>query len=142
MLARREVFEQVGLLDERFFMYFEETELCLRAARAGWRIGVVGDAIAEQQHGQMRRPALYTYLIARNGPEYIRRATGSRGVVVWLWRQLLASWELLKIWKGRRSAPPQRRRARTMLLAKWQGTAAFFTRRWGIPPAWLWKLEQ
>jgi GT2 family glycosyltransferase len=141
MLARREVFEQVGLLDERFFMYVEETELCLRAARAGWRIGVVAEAIAEQQHGHLRRPALHSYLIARNGPEYIRRAAGSRGVVVWLWRQLLASWELLKIWKGRRSAAPQRRQARTILLAMWQGTAAFFARRWGVPPAWLWKEE-
>ncbi|MEP2530306.1 glycosyltransferase family 2 protein [Shimia sp.] len=36
MMIRREVLEQIGLFDETFFLYFEETDLCLRAARAGW----------------------------------------------------------------------------------------------------------
>jgi GT2 family glycosyltransferase len=36
MLVRREVFEAVGLLDEGYFLYYEEVDLCLRAARAGW----------------------------------------------------------------------------------------------------------
>lgn len=36
MLVRREVLEGVGLLDEGYFLYFEEVDLCLRAARAGW----------------------------------------------------------------------------------------------------------
>jgi GT2 family glycosyltransferase len=38
MLIRRAVLEQVGLLDDRFFIYFEEADLCARARRAGWRI--------------------------------------------------------------------------------------------------------
>lgn len=36
MMVRREVFEEIGLLDEGYFMYFEETDFCLRAAKAGW----------------------------------------------------------------------------------------------------------
>jgi len=36
MLVRREVFESVGLLDEGYFLYYEEVDLCLRASRAGW----------------------------------------------------------------------------------------------------------
>jgi GT2 family glycosyltransferase len=36
MMVRREVFEQIGLLDEGYFLYFEETDFCLRAKRAGW----------------------------------------------------------------------------------------------------------
>jgi GT2 family glycosyltransferase len=36
MMVRREVFESIGLLDDRYFMYYEETDFCLRAARAGW----------------------------------------------------------------------------------------------------------
>ncbi|MBE9636031.1 glycosyltransferase family 2 protein [Salipiger mangrovisoli] len=35
LLMRRRVLDEIGLFDERFFLYFEETELCLRAARAG-----------------------------------------------------------------------------------------------------------
>lgn len=36
MIIRREVFEQVGLMDEEYFMYYEETDFCLQAKRAGW----------------------------------------------------------------------------------------------------------
>ena len=36
LMVRREVFEAIGLLDESYFMYFEEVDFCLRAARAGW----------------------------------------------------------------------------------------------------------
>lgn len=36
MLVRREVFEEIGLLDEGYFLYFEEVDLCRRARRAGW----------------------------------------------------------------------------------------------------------
>jgi GT2 family glycosyltransferase len=38
LLVRRQVIEQVGPLDERFFYYWEEVDWCLRAARRGWRI--------------------------------------------------------------------------------------------------------
>jgi N-acetylglucosaminyl-diphospho-decaprenol L-rhamnosyltransferase len=38
LLVRREAIEQVGGLDERFFMYFEEVDWCWRMRRAGWRV--------------------------------------------------------------------------------------------------------
>lgn len=37
MISQR-VFEQVGLLDDGYFMYFEDVEFCHRARRAGWKI--------------------------------------------------------------------------------------------------------
>lgn len=36
MMIRQDVIDEIGLFDETFFLYFEETDLCLRAARAGW----------------------------------------------------------------------------------------------------------
>ena len=36
LLLRREMLEDVGLLDEGYFLYYEEVDLCLRSARAGW----------------------------------------------------------------------------------------------------------
>jgi N-acetylglucosaminyl-diphospho-decaprenol L-rhamnosyltransferase len=36
MMIRREVIDAVGLMDESYFLYFEETDYTLRAARAGW----------------------------------------------------------------------------------------------------------
>lgn len=38
MLARREAIEEVGLLDEGFFMYSEELDWCKRFLEAGWRV--------------------------------------------------------------------------------------------------------
>ena len=35
MAIRRSTFERIGLLDERYFLYYEETDFCLRAHRAG-----------------------------------------------------------------------------------------------------------
>jgi hypothetical protein len=44
MLCRRRVFEQVGLFDPRYFLAAEDTDLCVRAAKAGLRSAVVGHA--------------------------------------------------------------------------------------------------
>lgn len=38
LLVRREAIAQVGLLDERFFLYFEDVDWCLRLRQAGWRV--------------------------------------------------------------------------------------------------------
>lgn len=38
MLVRHEVVEQVGLMDEQFFMYGEETDWCYRFKKAGWKV--------------------------------------------------------------------------------------------------------
>jgi GT2 family glycosyltransferase len=38
MLVRREAIEQIGPMDERFFMYFEETDWCYRFRQAGWKV--------------------------------------------------------------------------------------------------------
>jgi len=40
---QRSVINQIGLLDERFFAYFEDTDYCLRASSAGFQIVVNGD---------------------------------------------------------------------------------------------------
>jgi N-acetylglucosaminyl-diphospho-decaprenol L-rhamnosyltransferase len=38
VLIRNEVFHQIGLLDEGYFMYFEDAQFCQRAGKAGWGI--------------------------------------------------------------------------------------------------------
>jgi len=38
LMLRKKVLDQVGLLDENYFMYSEEVDLCYRIQRAGWRL--------------------------------------------------------------------------------------------------------
>ena len=86
MLARREALLGAGLLDERFFIYSEETDLCLRIKEAGWEIRhlpsmtivhhagkggvrpkmVAQDAFARRQYAlkHFSRPARAAYLAA------------------------------------------------------------------------------
>lgn len=40
---KRAVFNDIGLLDERFFAYFEDTDFCLRAANKGYKVVLNGD---------------------------------------------------------------------------------------------------
>lgn len=46
LLARREVLEEVGLFDARYFAYMEDVDLCLRAKRRGYKVELVGDVSA------------------------------------------------------------------------------------------------
>jgi GT2 family glycosyltransferase len=38
MLVKREIFEKVGLLDEKFFLYYEDSDLCEKIRRKGYSI--------------------------------------------------------------------------------------------------------
>lgn len=38
MLARKETLDEIGVFDERFFMYCEDVDLCKRAHQSGWRV--------------------------------------------------------------------------------------------------------
>ena len=45
MLIRREVVDQIGYFDERFFAYQEDSDYCLRASQKGWNIIYYPDAV-------------------------------------------------------------------------------------------------
>ena len=60
LLARREVFDRIGMLDTAYRAYFEDTDFCMRAARAGFRIRYVPAAkvwhrISASTGGQLSR---------------------------------------------------------------------------------------
>jgi N-acetylglucosaminyl-diphospho-decaprenol L-rhamnosyltransferase len=66
MLLRRSAFEAVGGFDGGYFMYFEDMDLCLRLARAGWR--VVLDPVAKVEHagGNSSRRAPYRKVLSHH----------------------------------------------------------------------------
>lgn len=51
ILLRAQMIDQVGPMDEGYFLYFEDTDYCLRARRAGWRIAYVPQARAVHFRG-------------------------------------------------------------------------------------------
>ena len=59
LLLRREAFASVGGFDERFFMYFEDTDLCERLAKAGWEVVYAPSATVVHHggHATTRDPA-------------------------------------------------------------------------------------
>ena len=57
MLVRSELFQQIGGFDPRFFLYFEETDLCLRVLRAGMEIWAVGESTASHLGGVSAKQA-------------------------------------------------------------------------------------
>jgi N-acetylglucosaminyl-diphospho-decaprenol L-rhamnosyltransferase len=52
LLVRRQVFETAGLFDDTFFLYYEETDLCLRARRLGYRCWYVPTSRVVHLEGQ------------------------------------------------------------------------------------------
>lgn len=101
MLARREALTSAGWFDERFFLYAEEPDLCLRIKQAGWRVRhlpdmtithhalkggirprmVAQEALARRQYAQKHftKPHQALYLGAIGIRHLIRAAAARRG---------------------------------------------------------------
>jgi GT2 family glycosyltransferase len=103
LMMRQSVLDQIGLFDERFFLYFEETELCLRAAQAGWptdyvvesRVAHIGSASTGMKTWA-RIPRFWLdsrlyYFTKTKGPAYAAFATLAHvaGGLIWRTRALL-----------------------------------------------------
>ena len=48
---RRELLEEIGSLDDAFFMWYEEVDYCRRAMEAGWRVRYFADISARHKKG-------------------------------------------------------------------------------------------
>ena len=116
LMVRRQVFERIGLMDEGYFLYFEETDFCLQAARAGWQcwyvpqsrvMHIVGQSsgISEQHVASCRRPTYWfesrrRYWIKNHGWPYAA-TTDLVWVISFLIRKLRSA-----IQRKPRSDPP------------------------------------
>lgn len=124
IMVRRAVVAQVGAIDERFFYYWEETEWCIRAAAAGWRVRHVPAAKLWHKGVQRDyRPApSISYYATRNrllclsmhAPLAVRTAA---------WLQMaktVASWTLKPKWKDKAAhRDAMVRGARDFLAGRW-----------------------
>ena len=103
MMMRQSVLDQIGLFDETFFLYFEETDLCRRAARAGWptdyvvesRVAHIG-SVSTGMKTWTRIPRFWLdsrlhYYVKNHGPDYAFAATLATlaGGILWRARLLI-----------------------------------------------------
>jgi GT2 family glycosyltransferase len=128
ILVRRAVIEEVGAIDPRYFYFWEETEWCLRAKAAGWRVLHVPSARLWHKGVQRdyRPKPTVTYYATRNRLLTLSKHNAPARVKAMAWFQIvrtLASWTLRPKWRGMR----EHRRA------MWLGARDFLRRRWGGP---------
>lgn len=101
LMMRQSVLDRIGLFDETFFLYFEETDLCRRAARAGFptdyvlesRVVHIGSASTGMKEWQ-RIPQFWLdsrlhYFVKNHGRAYACAATLAHVAGGALWRARL-----------------------------------------------------
>lgn len=68
LMAKRQVFETIGKLDENYFMYFEDVDFCHRAKQAGYKMACISKSIIwHLNSGSTKGPGdLQNYFLTRN----------------------------------------------------------------------------
>ena len=105
MLIHKSVFERIGLLDENYFLYFEDADFCQRARKARIPVSFLpGIKISHSVSASTKKlgaPLLlhYHYRNAlyfnfKNGPWYIK-------LLVWPWSWLIVVKQIIKILAGK-----------------------------------------
>jgi len=84
LMARRAAYEQAGLLDENFFMYFEDNDWCLRFRQQGWKVAYHPLAAITHLGGQSRRQNAAAQAAYDASLRYFYRKHYSRLAQFWL----------------------------------------------------------
>ena len=77
MVVRRDAFVQIGGFDERFFLYFEETDLCDRLWAQQWAVVTAKNASALHLEGQSTGNARYRRVFREARRRYLIKRMGS-----------------------------------------------------------------
>ncbi len=86
MLVHRDIFRQVGLMDETYFVYFDDTDFCWRLKRAGISLGYCPEATIVHKVGGSTgggKSAFSGFYISRNRMYFLRKHFGP--VAAWAW---------------------------------------------------------
>ncbi len=110
MLARRAVLEEIAgpvgaVFDEQFFMYGDDLDLCIRVARAGWKIVYDGRVRITHLKGQSVAKdyeAMSRAIFDANRDVYLKHFNPRNSRLVrWKWQLTFALWRTLAQWRAR-----------------------------------------
>lgn len=106
LLIKMRVVEQVGMLDPRFFAYYEETEWCVRARRCGYNILFAPKAKIWHKISLVAREAspMVHYYMTRNRLLFLKLSHASTLSVLKTlmeFARTLTSWTLKPRWRGK-----------------------------------------
>jgi N-acetylglucosaminyl-diphospho-decaprenol L-rhamnosyltransferase len=59
MILRRSAFDHIGGFDERFLLYFEDMDLCVRLRKRGWKVVLDPDVIVAHRHRAASRKSIF-----------------------------------------------------------------------------------
>lgn len=80
LMIKRRVFDQLGGFSRDYYMYAEEVDLCYAAAKAGWRVGHVGEAtvvhFGGQSSNQVPTSSFADVLITNSVFTFLRKTRG------------------------------------------------------------------
>lgn len=75
MLIKKEVFREIGLLDEKYFLYYEDADFCLLARKKGFKCMVVSGARATHYEKSERNTGGKTYWLVLSGLIFFKKNT-------------------------------------------------------------------
>jgi GT2 family glycosyltransferase len=73
MLVRRRAFDDIGGFDPGYFLYSEETDLCLRLRENGWGVVSCGDAVVAHLAATSTAGVGFSRMLGRSRGRYVRR---------------------------------------------------------------------
>jgi len=72
MLIRRKVFEKIGFLNEKYFLFFEDPDFCLRAKKAGFKVALEPKSMMIHNLSEGKaKPFYYMYHLIRSNYIFI-----------------------------------------------------------------------
>ena len=97
MLLRKTVLDRVGLLDEGYFMYSEEVDLCFRLQKAGWRLYWVPQSKVVHYWGQSTKQVVLEMFLQlyRGKLRFFRKHYG--GLSVFLYKVVLGGAAVMRL---------------------------------------------
>lgn len=99
MLIKKEVIEKIGVLSEDYFLYYEDTDYCLRAKKAGWQSVLAPESRIWHKISQSAKEfsPSYVYYHTRNGLMMAKRMSGSvKTILVYIFSVCLAAKQIIK----------------------------------------------